>query len=304
MNQSHIAVLYGGLSHERDVSLASGKAVGEALESLGHRVTMLDVDRDISQTLTSLKPDIAFNALHGTYGEDGCIQGILEFLRIPYTHSGVRASAIAMHKPTAIDLFTAAGIPCPQGVTVTRDDVLAGDVIPRPYVVKPLDDGSSVGVLIVQEGDALDGSAEFFPAGEKLLVEPYIAGRELTAAVMNGKALGSMEIRPKEGFYDYRNKYTSGMTDYIFLDAPEDDALRQRIEQYAGEAHRLLGCRGVSRADFRYDPEKDVLAMLEINTHPGMTATSLVPKMAAQQGIDFPQLVQTLIDQASLDHPG
>ena len=296
----HVAVLQGGLSHEREVSLNTGKAVSDALKALGHQVTDIDVGYDVAQKLAETKPDMAFNALHGTYGEDGCIQGLLEFLRIPYTHSGVRASALAMHKMMAFRLFESAGIRCPGGTSVTREDVLASDVISRPYVVKPVEEGSSVGVLIVHEGDAIDGDAESFPQSKELMVEPYIDGREFTVGVLDGQALGTLEIRPKEGFYDYRNKYTAGMTEYLQLEEG-DAALQKEAEELAVKAHRVLGCRGVSRADFRCDG-KGRLYMLEVNTHPGMTSTSLVPKMAQHQGMSFEALVEALLVGATLDH--
>lgn len=298
----HVVVLKGGLSSEREVSLSSGAAVAKAVAELGYKLSELDVDYDAPAKLAALKPDIAFNALHGTYGEDGCIQGVLEFLRIPYTHSGVRASAVAMDKPTAKILFESVGIPCAEGKIVTSEEAAKGDPIARPYVLKPVDEGSSVGVVIVKEGDneslAMKVQNAKFRAGQKLLAEKFIEGRELTVGVMDGKALGVIEIRPKQGFYDYKNKYTAGNTEYIPI---TEEKFVPKVMEMALKAHEVLGCRGVSRSDFRLDP-KGGLYILETNTHPGMTPTSLVPKLAKNIGMDFAALVDALITSARLDH--
>jgi len=295
----HVAVLKGGLSSEREVSLNTGKAVAQALKSKGYKVTEVDVDNNISAALTEIKPDVVFNALHGTYGEDGCIQGVLEFLRIPYTHSGVMASAVAMHKPTAKVLFESVGIKCAEGKVVTRQEAASGRVMEAPYVIKPIDEGSSVGVLIVLDGDEVNENDEGFPQGDNLLIEKYISGRELSVAVMEGKALGVVEIKPKDGFYDYRNKYTSGMTEYL-IPAPVDEKIYKQALEMAEKADKILGCRGVSRADIRYGDDGK-LYMLEVNTHPGMTSTSLVPKIAAKSGMDFENLVDRLVRIARCD---
>lgn len=297
----HVAVLKGGLSSEREVSLSSAKGVSEALRELGYMVTEIDVGNDVSAQLANVRPDVAFNALHGTYGEDGCIQGVLEFLKIPYTHSGVMASAIAMHKPTAKILFEAAGIKCAPGGVFSRKEVLAGDVIKRPYVIKPLNDGSSVGVLIVMKGDKISARTKNFPKSDELLVEKFIPGRELTVGVLDGKAMGVIEIRPKAGFYDYRNKYTSGMTEYL-VPAPVDKKTYNKAMKIAEEAHNIIGCRGVSRTDIRLSEDDGELYVLEINTHPGMTPTSLVPKLAKHKGISFAKLVDHLVKTATLDN--
>ncbi len=278
----------------------SGAAVAKALDELGYSYTEVDVGYDVAGVLAKLKPDIAFNALHGTYGEDGCIQGLLEFLRIPYTHSGVRASAVAMHKPTAKIMFESAGISCAPGKVVSREEVLAGDVMERPYVVKPSEEGSSVGVTIVT-GDNFHFTKENLPEHNELLVEKYIEGRELSVAVADGKALGVVEISPKEGFYDYRNKYTSGNTEYL-LPAPVEKAIYDKAMEYTEKAHNILQCRGISRADLRYDEKNGRLYMLEINTHPGFTPTSLVPKIAEYAGTTFNELVDMLVKSAKCDN--
>ena len=302
----HVAVLMGGWSAERDVSLVSGKACAEALRERGYRVTEIDVDRDLAATLSALepRPDVAFNALHGRFGEDGCVQGVLNILGLPYTHSGLLASALAMDKPIAKRVFTGAGIPCPEGIVVSLREATNGDVMDPPYVVKPANEGSSVGVRIVLEGDNYPGidPAEW-PFGDAVLVEPYIPGRELTVAVMGDRALGVTELRPHDGFYDYEAKYTDGKTTHL-CPAPLPDEVSCRAMDYALAAHRSLGCRGVSRADFRYDDtegEPGRLYMLEINTQPGMTPLSLVPEQAAHAGIDFGALVSWMVEEARCD---
>ncbi len=303
----HVAVLMGGWSSEREVSLVSGRAVGEALRERGYRVTEIDAGRDVAQRLAALapRPDVVFNALHGRYGEDGWIQGVLNVLDLPYTHSGLVASALAMNKPLAKQLFGGAGIRCPEGVVVDCDTAAAGRAMDPPYVVKPVNEGSSVGVYIVFEGDNYPGfDAGDWPFGNDVLVERYIPGREITVAVMGDRALGATEIRPNNGFYDYTAKYTEGKAAHV-IPAPlppddYDEALRLALL-----AHRTLGCRGVSRADFRYDDtggEAGHLYLLEINTQPGMTPLSLVPEIAAHAGIDFASLVEWMVEEACCDH--
>jgi len=291
----HVAVLKGGWSAEREVSLNSGAACAKALRELGYKVTEIDVKPDIAEVLAKLKPDVAFNALHGTFGEDGCMQGVLEMLKIPYTHSGVLASALAMDKPMAKKIFAAAGLLCPKGKTLTREELLKGEPMKRPYVVKPANEGSSVGVHIMQEGD---NRPLIVDDGDYWLVEEYIAGREITVAVLNDKPLGVTEIRPKSGFYDYTNKYTDGKTEHL-CPAPLAKDRYEEVMQLALKAHQALGCRGLSRADFRYDEKQFYL--LEVNTQPGMTALSLSPEIAASVGISFNQLVKSLVDNARLD---
>lgn len=296
----HIAVLMGGWSAERDVSLVSGQAVVKALGGLGHKVTPVDVGRDLAQVLAQLKPDVAFNALHGRWGEDGAVQGLLEVLGIPYTHSGVMASAVAMDKPVAKHLFAGAGIPCAEGVVVDRESFLKAEPMERPFVVKPLNEGSSVGVYIVRPGDNWTAADEERPLPSRVLVERYIPGQEIQVAVMDGRALGAIEIRPKKGFYDYAAKYTAGLADHL-MPAPLPKAAYERVLDYAERAHRELGCRGVTRSDFRYDEDADAFYILEINTQPGMTPLSLVPEIAAHSNITFADLVSWLVADAGVE---
>ncbi len=299
-----VAVLMGGWSAEREVSLVSGRNCVAALEASGFEVTAIDVSRDLRALIDSLDPppDVVFNALHGRYGEDGCIQGVLEILGIPYTHSGVLASAAAMNKPMTRRLCAAAGIAVPEGRVAGRREVLAGDVMPRPYVVKPLSEGSSVGVHIVFEDD--DGppfAEEDWPYGDKVLVERYIPGRELTVSVMGDRALAVTELTPREGFYDYAAKYTDGLTEHR-IPAPVPEAVYRQALDWSLEIHRILGCRGVSRSDFRYDDGEDGgLYFLEINTQPGMTELSLVPEQAAHAGLSFAELVTWMVEEAACD---
>ena len=297
----HVAVLKGGWSAEREVSLVSGAAVESALADQGYQVTGVDIARDLSTQLSEIRPDVVFNALHGPIGEDGCVQGLLEVMGLPYTHSGVLASALAMDKPAAKRLFADAGLTCPEGRIMCRSDIAAGAAGDPPYVVKPLDQGSSVGVHLVFSGDnavLLNGD---WPFGEQVLVEPYIPGREIQVAVMGERALGAIEIRPKGRFYDYEAKYTEGRADH-YMPAPiHPDAYKEALD-IALTAHRTLGCRGVSRADLRYDDtagEPGRFYLLEINTQPGMTPLSLVPEIAADVGISFQQLVSWLVENAT-----
>ena len=302
----HVAVLMGGWSAEREVSLVSGKACAEALQEAGYSVSEIVVERDLEKLLAALepRPKAVFNALHGRWGEDGCIQGVLDILGIPYTHSGLLASALAMNKPMAKRLFAAAGIPVAEGRVVERDAVLAGDPMPRPYVVKPTAEGSSVGVRIVTKGDnTLPFERDAWPYGDEVLVERYIPGRELTVSVMGDRALAVTELRPHRGFYDYTAKYTPGKTTHL-VPAPVPEAIARATLDYALRAHQALGCRGVSRADFRYDDTKrgrGQLYLLEINTQPGMTPLSLVPEQAAHLGISFAALVSWMVENAACD---
>jgi D-alanine-D-alanine ligase len=296
-----VAVLMGGWSSEREVSLVSGAAVADALRAAGYRVTVIDVQRDVGAVLTRLSPppDTVFNALHGRYGEDGCIQGLLDILDLPYTHSGLLASALAMHKPMAQRLFADAGIAVAEHRIVSREQVMGGDVMPRPYVIKPLNEGSSVGVRIVREGDNITIVGEGdWPYGGEVMVERFIEGRELTVAVMGNRALAVTEISTHRGFYDYDAKYAEGGSRHVIPAEIEpevyDEALRVSVR-----AHRTLGCRGVSRADLRYDGK--TLYMLEVNTQPGMTPTSLVPEQAAYAGISFQELVSWMVENAECD---
>lgn len=303
----HVAVLMGGWSSEREVSLRSGAACAKALESEGYKVTRVDVDRDVARKLTELKPDVAFNALHGPAGEDGSIQGLLELLRIPYTHSGVLASALAMNKAMAKIVMAAAGVPVPQGRIVNRRDAARAHALEPPYVLKPIAEGSSYGVFIVGQGEAAPPAALADPDwryGETLLAERFIAGRELTCAVMGDRALDVIDIRAADGgWYDYNAKYSKGGSIHI-LPAELKGNIYQHIQQLALTAHRALGCRGVSRSDFRYDDRPNgtgELVVLEVNTQPGMTETSLVPELAAHAGFSFGELVRWMVEDASCD---
>jgi D-alanine-D-alanine ligase len=296
----------GGTSNERKVSLVTGKSVVRALNSRGFETRPIDYSGDVTSLVAALSPapDVVFNAFHGRFGEDGCIQGLLELLGLRYTHSGVMASALAMDKPMAKRLFVAAGIPCTEHVIARRREILAGDVMERPYVIKPLNEGSSVGVRIVSEtsGPPPLGNNDW-PFGEQVMVERYIPGREITVAVMGDRSLAVTELRPKEGFYDYDAKYTDGMTDHL-IPAPIPEAQYEAALGHALAAHRALGCHGVSRADFRYDDTTGgpgELCLLEINTQPGLTPLSLVPEQAAHVGINFGEMVAWMVENASCD---
>jgi len=301
---THVAVLMGGWSSERPVSLNSGKACADALEGEGYRVTRVDVGRDIAGVLSDLKPDVAFNALHGPFGEDGCIQGILEVLAIPYTHSGVLASALAMNKPLSKDVMKAAGVPVAESTLVSRFEAAEAHVMAPPYVVKPPAEGSTFGVFIVK-ADAVHPPQQLYaddwPHGDTVMVERYVAGRELTCAVLGNKPLDIIDIVTENGFYDYHAKYDEGGSRHV-LPAQISPNIYQNIQMLALRAHQALGCRGVSRADFRYDDRlegMDGVVCLEVNTQPGMTATSLVPDMAAYGGMDFGKLVRWMVEDAS-----
>lgn len=300
----HVVVLMGGWSAEREVSLMSGKGIVTALESLGHRVTAIDMDRQVAQRLAEAKPDVVFNALHGTPGEDGSVQGMLDLMGLKYTHSGLATSVIAIDKQLTKLLLVPNGIPMPGGRIVPSASLFQGDPLKRPYVLKPVNEGSSVGIAIVTEegnygnpiGRDVAGPWQQF---DELLAEPYIRGRELTTAVLGGEALGVTELKPKSGFYDYDAKYTEGLTDHVFpADIP--DEITQACMTIARDAHRLLGCRGTSRADFRWDDEQGLegLFLLEVNTQPGMTSLSLVPEQARHRGISYTDLVQRIVEDA------
>lgn len=302
----HVAVLMGGWSSEREVSLRSGAACAAALEGAGYRVTRVDVGRDVAEVLARVKPDVAFNVLHGCPGEDGTVQGILEILQIPYSHSGVLASALAMDKAQARIMLAAAGVPVAKGGLVARAAAAQAHVLPPPYVLKPNTGGSSVGVFIVREDHAhppQELMREDWAHGEVLLAEEFIAGLELTCAVMGETALGVIEIESTQKFYDYESKYAPGGSRHI-LPARILPEIYQRVQMLSLTAHRALGCRGVSRSDFRFDPSRSDgfgLVCLEVNTQPGMTETSLVPELAAHAGISFGELVTWMVEDASLE---
>jgi D-alanine-D-alanine ligase len=300
-----VAVLMGGWSVEREVSLSSGRECAKALVDRGYRVRVADVGRDLPALLRALepRPDVVFNALHGKGGEDGTIQGVLEMLRIPYTHSGVLASALAMHKPTAKMIFRAAGLPVADGFVARAEGLAEADPLPRPFVVKPTDQGSSFGVRIVRRNDnSWREEVKAWRFGTELLVERYIPGRELTVAILGDRALGACEIEPRGSFYDYEAKYAAGGSVH-HTPAPVPQPAYQAALDIALRAHRALGCRGVSRADFRYDDSggEARLYLLEVNTQPGMTPTSLVPDIARHAGIDFDALVAWLVENATCD---
>ena len=294
----------GGWSAERAVSLLSGAGVAEALESLGHRVTRIDMGRDVARALAETAPDLVFNALHGSPGEDGSVQGLMDLMGLAYTHSGMATSVIAIDKVLTKQALVPHGIPMPGGRIFRSAELFAGDPLPRPYVVKPVNEGSSVGVAIVTDGgnygnpimaDATGPWNEF----AELLAEPFIRGRELTTAVLGDRALGVTELRPKHGWYDYDAKYTDGLTEHL-CPAPIPDEVAAACRALALDAHRLLGCKGASRSDFRWDDERGVdgLFLLEINTQPGMTPLSLVPEQARHIGMGYAELVQAIVDEA------
>jgi len=301
---TRVAVLYGGISAERQVSVSSGTQVIAALRAAGFEVTPIDVTADLRATLALLDPapDAVFNALHGRFGEDGAIQGVLDWLGIPYTHSGVRASALAMDKAAAKAAFVAAGLPVARGRVVEIADLADADPLPRPYVVKPLNEGSSVGVSIIRAGDNRRAAVvEGWRFGPTAMVEEYVPGRELTVAVMGDRALAVTEIAPRHGFYDYESKYADGGSVHIIPARVHPDAYAQAMS-VALAAHRALGCRGATRADFRYDDsagEPGRLVLLEVNTQPGLTPTSLLPEQAAHLGMSFPRLCAWMVEHAT-----
>ena len=300
----HVAVLMGGWSNERPVSLMIGNGVADALEGQGYKVSRVDMDRNVAQVLAALRPDVVFNALHGVPGEDGSVQGMLDLMGIKYTHSGMVTSVIAIDKELTKQCLVPGGVPMPKGTIVDSESLYAGDPLPRPYVLKPVNEGSSVGVAIVKADsnygnpisrDATGPWQEF----ASLLAEPFIKGRELTVAVLGGKSLCVTELKPKSGFYDFDAKYTDGLTEHICpADIPKD--IEDYMLELAQRAHELLGCKGASRTDFRWDDElgRDGVFVLETNTQPGMTPLSLVPEQAKHMGISYAALVDQLVKEA------
>ena len=304
MTGLHVAVLMGGWSAEREVSLMSGNGVADALESRGHRVTRIDMGRDLAAKLAEARPDVVFNALHGTPGEDGTVQGLMDLMGIRYTHSGLVTSVIAIDKELTKQRLVPHGIRMPEGRIVESESLYAADPLPRPYVLKPVNEGSSVGVAIVTDGgnhgnpigrDSRGPWQEF----ETLLAEPFIRGRELTTAVLGDEALAVTELVVKSGFYDYESKYTDGLTQHI-CPAEIPDEIRDACLKMALDAHRLLGCKGCSRSDFRWDDEQGVggLYLLEVNTQPGMTPLSLVPEQGRYCGLHYADLVERIVAEA------
>jgi len=303
----HVAVLMGGWSSERPVSLMSGEGVAKALESRGHRVTRIDMDRDVALRLAEARPDVVFNALHGAPGEDGTVQGMMDLMGLAYTHSGLATSVIAIDKELTKQALVPHGIPMPGGRIVESEELYRQDPLPRPYVLKPVNEGSSVGVAIVTADGNMGNPIAREAVGpwlefERLLAEPYIRGRELTTAVLGDRALTVTELKPKSGFYDFDSKYTDGLTEHVCpAEIPAEVA--EACKDIALRSHQLLGCRGTSRSDFRWDDTKGVegLFLLEVNTQPGMTPLSLVPEQARHMGMDYPDLVEAIVAEALAD---
>lgn len=300
----HVAVLMGGWSAEREVSLSSGAGIADALESRGHRVTRIDMGRDVAERLADAAPDVVFNALHGVPGEDGTVQGLMDLMGLKYTHSGMVTSVIAIDKELTKQRLVPHGIPMPAGVMVDSETLYARDPMPRPYVLKPVNEGSSVGVAIVKDDSNYGNPIACDAVGpwqhfDRLLAEPFIKGRELTVAVLGDKALAVTELCVKSGFYDYDAKYTDGLTQHV-CPAEVPPEIADRMMTIALEAHRLLGCKGASRSDFRWDDElgEAGLFLLEVNTQPGMTPLSLVPEQARYLGISYAELVERIVEEA------
>lgn len=304
-----IALLLGGRSSEREVSFMSGRSISAALKRLGHDVVEIDPQYDFVEQIKGAKPDLVYNALHGTYGEDGAIPGILEYLGIPYTHSGVMSSAIAMDKSMTKKLLSEHGVKFAEGFVMQSADLVAmlqsgEEPMKRPYVIKATNEGSTIGVYIVHEkDDALVEKLKTTPwlHGEKVLIEEYIPGKELSVAVLDGKAIGVLELRPTQGFYDYTAKYTDGVTEHVYPAEVPQKAYNLALE-YAQKAHNILECRTLSRSDFRYNPDNDAMCFLEINTHPGFTDLSIVPEIAGHNGISFDELVAKILADAKCDN--
>ena len=295
-NKMKGAVLMGGISSERSISLYSGKGVMMALQNLGYQAKAIDVTADLGMLIKQLKifkPDVVFNALHGKGGEDGCIQGVLNWMKIPYTHSGVLASSLGMDKEMTRQIATQAKVPVAKGGLKTKEEF---QKMKLPLVVKPNDEGSSIGVNVVLKES--DRKKVKWPKGKKFLVEEYIPGRELSVAVLDGKALGTLELKPKKGWYDFKNKYQTGAVQHL-IPAPVTSAIQKKLCRYAEKMHTVLGARGVTRSDFRLDKNK--IIFLEINTNPGMTSTSLVPDMAKLKKISYEELVEKLVQGARCD---
>lgn len=298
-NDLHVALVYGGMSAEREVSIMSGEVVLNQIKDMNYRVTPIDMGADIAEVIYKLKPDVVFNALHGTFGEDGAFQGMLEILGIPYTHSGVLASAMALDKIHSQQIFVANGILCPERVIVTLGDDLSIEPIKRPYVIKPLDQGSSLGVEVIFEEDDYDLSKYNFPYGPKAIIEKYIPGQEIQVAILKGKAVGTLEIICLQGkrFNDYDCKYKPGFSEHI-CPANVSVEANKKMMKIAEEIHNMLDCKGVTRAEFRYNMEENKAYFIEINTHPGLTLLSSVPDIIMNNGISFNDFIEILINEA------
>ncbi len=296
-----VAVIYGGWSSERPVSLSSGKQMAEAARASGYDVVEIDVSRDLAAQLKDAAPDAVLNGLHGPWGEDGCVQGVLEILDLPYTHSGVLASSLAMDKIKSKAVFREAGLDIAVDKRVTREEAAAAHALPPPYVIKPIAEGSSFGVLIVREGangPPREVNDPDWKYGNTLMAEEYIPGRDLTVTVLGDRALAVTEITTLRDYYDFDAKYSQGGSRHVIPADLPDDVTKAAMDA-ALVAHEALGCRGVTRSDFRYDDKKGRLVILETNTQPGMTPTSLVPEQAAFVGISFEELVAWMIEDAS-----
>ena len=299
--KKHIAVIGGGMSAEREVSLVSSKAVIKALIDNGYQVTFIDMGADVALKLAQIKPDVVYNCLHGTYGEDGCLPGLLNIMRIPYTHSGLLSSALALNKLKSKELFIANNIKTAESIIVNRSDNIKHDPLPRPFVIKPLAQGSSIGVEVIFVDDAFNFADYDFPYGDQVMIEKYISGRELQIALLNGKAFGVLELKfLKRRFYDYDTKYTEGFAEHI-LPALIPDKIYHYLLNTAEAANCIIGCKGLVRAEFIYNQESDECFILELNTHPGMTPLSICPEILAWHGISFNQLIEELIKTASYE---
>lgn len=299
--KKHVAVVGGGMSAEREVSLVSSAGVNKALVDAGYKVTFIDMGADIASVLSAIKPDVVYNCLHGTYGEDGCFPGLLNILKIPYTHSGVLASALAFSKIHSKAWFIANDIKIANSIIIDKSDNIRKDPMPRPYVIKPLTQGSSIGVEVIFQQDDFDFASYDFPYGDQVMVEEYIKGREMQVAVLNGQALGVLEIELlKRRFYDYDTKYTDGFARHL-CPAPLPKHLYDKLLIKSEKIYKTMNCRGVARAEFIFDEIQEEFITLEINTHPGMTPLSIVPEIAALQGINFTALVEKILMTASCD---
>lgn len=299
--KKHIAVVGGGMSAEREVSLSSAIGVNKALVDLGYKVTFIDMGADIATVLSKVKPDIVYNCLHGTYGEDGCLPGLLNILRIPYTHSGVLASSLAFSKIHSKAWFAANNIKIAPSIIVNRTDNIKSDPMPRPYVIKPLTQGSSIGIEIIFHEDDFNFADYDFPYGDQVMIEKYIAGREMQVAILNGKSLGILEIKLlKNRFYDYETKYTAGFAEHL-CPAPLPQDLYNKLLKQAEQIYKTVNCRGIARAEFIFDEEQQEFIIIEINTHPGMTPLSICPEIALLQGMNFENLVEEILKTASCD---
>lgn len=299
--KKHVVVVGGGMSAEREVSLISSAGVNKALVEAGYKVTFVDMGADIASVLSAIRPDVVYNSLHGTYGEDGCFPGLLNILRIPYTHSGVLASALAFNKIHSKAWFIANNIKTAKSIVINKYDKISQDPMPRPYVIKPLTQGSSIGVEVIFQQDDFNFANYDFPYGDQVMIEEYIKGREMQVAILNGRALGVLEIELlKRRFYDYDTKYTDGFARHL-CPAPLSRNLYEKILIESEKIYKTMNCRGVARAEFIFDEVKEEFITLEINTHPGMTPLSIVPEIAALQGINFTALVEEILMTASFD---